>query len=162
MIIDPHDREVCVCGGRGCLEVLVSEKRLLVRAAEQKNRYPDSLLFAEKKPEDVTSHEIFTSAQKGDPAAREVLEGMVDAFATAVSNVTVTCDPEMVVITGTYVQGGEYFLQLLRRRVQERALCRIKRRVAVTFSSLGSEGVVLGASHFVVTDYLNRTFADES
>ncbi len=51
MIIDPHDEEDCLCGGRGCFEVLISTKRLLRAARAGWDQHKESLVFRDKTPD---------------------------------------------------------------------------------------------------------------
>jgi len=155
MTINPKGEEICSCGARGCFESMVSTKRIIRMAIDYRNNYPDSLIFKDKKPEDIDVFDVFGASKKNDALALEILDDITDWFATGISNIILLYDPQLVVIQGIYTKAGKYFLENLRRKVNEISLSKIKKESEIKFSKLGEEVGALGAACYVVSEYFN-------
>lgn len=113
MIIDPNDPEQCGCGSHGCLERLVSEGRmrvLLDRLRKEKPSSPLGILPADQ----VTIPEIFRHSQQGDVLARGLTDYLARVFATALRNISLVFDPDLIVFQGDFSQADAFFDQRLR------------------------------------------------
>lgn len=117
MIIDPSDSEECSCGGRGCLERLVSLERLRQLLSQRAAAHPDSPLS--KAPEETLISDIFTASSLGDSLARELVDYLAKTFAMALRNISLVFDPDMIYFQGDYASADEFFDQQLRRYLQE-------------------------------------------
>jgi predicted NBD/HSP70 family sugar kinase len=159
MILNPLEEEPCACGGKGCFEVMVSVKRLLRRARELSPRYPRSALrtCAFSNAADIES--IFTASNAGDPLAAAVMDEASRWFAIGISNLILAYDPEMIVIQGVFVHAGDFFLRRVNVYVREVSLPHVKRSVEIAYSNLGRDAGIIGASAFVVQEYLRKLAA---
>lgn len=153
MIIDPDGREICVCGGKGCFEAMVSTNRIVKMAREKYKDYPNSLIFDSKSPDNIDICDVFKAANKGDVLATELLDDLINWFAIGVSNVILTYDPQIVIIQGIYTKAGDYFLKNLQKKVNEISLFAIKRETEIRYSTLGDKAGVLGAASYVISKY---------
>ena len=117
MVVDAFDEEECNCGSRGCLERLVSMKRVRERFSRMEVA-PDSPL-AGMKPDEISEKLLFSLADQGDPSARELVGYLADCFAVALRNVSVTFDPEQVYFIGEYADAGTYFDTRLKEKLSE-------------------------------------------
>ena len=118
MVIDPNDPEQCGCGSHGCLERLVSEgrmRRLVERLRGENPTSPLGRLPAER----VTIPEIFRHSQQGDPLARELTDYLARVFATALRNISLVFDPDLIVFQGDFAQADDSFDQRLREYLAE-------------------------------------------
>lgn len=147
MQVDLGADVVCACGGVGCLEPAVSLVRMQERARALAGDHPDSALFRETPPEEVTYHDIFRQADVGDDLARTLLDGSAKFMAMAINNIVQVCDPELIIIQGEYAGAGDYFLQRLNERVRGISLRNMDKGVQIIYSQLGQQGVI-GAAHF--------------
>jgi glucokinase len=100
MTVDVHGPP-CVCGGRGCLEQLVSG-RVLDEVAR-------GLGLAH-------AGELDLAAAAGDPRARAALEAAADTLTWALRSVVAAADPRVIVLGGGLMGSG----RLLPRLVGER------------------------------------------
>ena len=113
MILDPTDTERCTCGSYGCVERLVSLSRLRKFIAQ--NPPPVTSPLSKVSPESVNLTHLFFASRQEDPYARDYVRYLADCFATLLRNVSLTFNPEQVVITGDYAIADEYF----DRRIKE-------------------------------------------
>ena len=101
----------CVCGGRGCLEQLVSGRVLddAARRLVMDGRSPVLAAIADKRT--VHGGDLDAAARQGDEGARSVLGDAVTALVAGLRAVAAACDPDRVVLGGgtlgpaTYLRG---------------------------------------------------------
>lgn len=147
--------EPCSCGGRGCFEAMVHERRVLRLIHEARRDHRDSLLFRAREGETGVMPLLFSAAAANDPLALRVLDDLIGWFALAISNIIVCIDPDVLAIHGVYRGAGEYFLREVRRRVGETALPAIGKNHAIEYSLLGPSGGTEGALRHLVDDYFS-------
>ena len=126
----------CICGRRGCLEVFSSEPAILKRGRELMKR------------DDITALDLFRMAEEGEEVAREVVGEAVDYLVIALVNAIELFDPEVVVLGGNIVEGGDFALERIRRGLKEHRIG--EDRVKVRFSKLGIYAGALGAANFAL------------
>lgn len=97
MTVD-RDGERCVCGRRGCWELVASGSALSRMAG--------------RAGEDVSA-----AARAGDPQALDVLDRFAGAVASGLSNLIVTLDPAVVVLGGGVLDPPKPLLGLIRTRL---------------------------------------------
>ena len=153
MIINPVRGEICACGGRGCFEAMVSTGRIIQMAKEKYDRYPDSLVFNGGNPDEIDIYSVFNASAKYDELALELIDDVINWFAIGISNIILLYDPQMIVIQGIFVKAGEYFIENLRKKVNEISLPKIKKETKIEYSKLGDKVGVLGAASYVISKY---------
>ncbi len=155
MIVAPTSGRSCVCGGRGCLEVLVAPVTVMRRAEELRGEYPDSLVFADAG-EAAGIPAVGSAADRGDALARRLLDEVVGHFSVAINNIIVLCDPGKVIFFGDYARCGEYFLRELRARAGSLTMHGIDKRTEIEVSALGDDHGAAGAANHMA----DKLFAD--
>jgi glucokinase len=120
MVIDACG-PVCACGGRGCLEQLVSGRVLDETARELATtgaspRLADQL--AERLAAGLHAGDLDEAARAGDPAALAALERAAAMLAAGLRSVTAAADPAVIVLGGGLMAPD----RLLPRLVAERWL----------------------------------------
>lgn len=116
MIIEPGDSEKCGCGGHGCLERLVSAERIGKLLAQLAPAYPDSP-FHHQKASSIPA--LLEAAEAGDPLAMKLTDYLAATFSTALRNISLVFDPDLIVFQGDYACAGSYFDGQLRRHLQQ-------------------------------------------
>ncbi len=150
MIVDTSDRaEVCLCGGKGCLEASVSPRRILARLKESSQ--------GEAAGPDVKFSQLLRSADGGDRRAAGIIEKCAGFFAVGINNIMQICDPELIIIQGEFSAGGDFFKKVLLEKIQGMSLLGMKKTIRIEYSSLGTEGAILGAGLYVADRYFENT-----
>lgn len=90
-----------------------------------------------------SAEEVFTLARRGDPAAIAELERFIADVARGIATVTMTVDPDAVIIGGGLSQASELLLDPLREAITARI--RLPFEPTILASHLGAESSVLGA-----------------
>jgi glucokinase len=135
------------CPGRGCFEALVSGNaigREGLRAAEE---HPDSQLGRRLAADREISGGLVTElAHDGDPLAREVLDEIGKRLGHGLVGLVNTFNPEVIVIGGGAVRGGDLLLAPARAVVAERALEPAREVVRIVPAHYGDEAGMMGAA----------------
>lgn len=158
MIIDPEGREICACGGKGCFEAMVSTNRILRMAKEKYKEYPDSIIFNGNNPDAIDIYDIFDASNKGDKLASDIMDDVINWFGIGISNIILMYDPQIMIIQGIFTKAGKYFLENLRKKINEISLFSIKRETEIKYSELGDKVGVLGAASYVLSKYFEYVF----
>ncbi len=156
MVVDPDSTTVCACGGKGCLEVAVSPRRLEERAMAMKDIFPDSVLFAGKEDRPPTFDTILAASNNGDKLACTLVDSAVRHFAIAINNLVYACDPGLIIIQGEYAKAGPYFLNNLREMVSNLTLLRMRKSIHIEYSNLDDEYSLIGGACYLA----DRFFED--
>lgn len=122
VVVEP-DGPLCACGGRGCLEALVSGPALVQQALEVIRMHSGTRL-TQMHPLDAPA--IYRAAREGDETARRLIDRTARYLALAIQWLGLTWDPEVLVIGGGLTAEGEAFLEPLRRAlVHQRGASRV-------------------------------------
>ena len=118
MVIDPSDRERCGCGGYGCAEMQLSERRLQQKIEALPPGRRAALLTGYDGAEDIRIH-IMKQSERGNPDAGVLTRYMADMFGIIIRNVYLAIDPDYIVLLGAFAHCTDSFLDAARRKVTE-------------------------------------------
>lgn len=148
----------CKCGGEGCLEAIVSGPAI---AQWAQKKFDDKQTKLEtmnqiSDPKNMTSELVFKSAEDGDGFAIETIHEIGDVMAYALQYLALAYDPEMIVIGGGVVQGGDIFTNYVQHKLEYLAtkswvFGKIYKPGLVKISSLGPNAGILGAAALVTS-----------
>jgi glucokinase len=145
----------CICGGKGCFEAAVSLKHIGKMVTEGFNSHSGSALYEKKLPNEVMLSDIFIHAAN-DIFARNLLDRIATYFAIGLNNVLMIVDPELIIIQGIYVDAGDGFIKMIREKLGELSLPRVRRNLSIVYTEFGLERGLLGASCFGVAQYFEE------
>jgi glucokinase len=94
---------------------------------------------------EVTAVDVHALAERGDAAARQVLEESAGALALGLANIVALLHPERVILGGGVSLMGPLFWDPLRARLSDRAFAPFARTFDLVPAALGEEVVVAGA-----------------
>ncbi len=156
VIVNPNSTVRCTCGGYGCFETMVSPTALLNNAYEGYEQYPDSLLYRKAKEQSLEYRDIFDAANLNDPFACKLMDQMAKYFAILIHNITLLHDPQNVILQGVYTEAGEYFINSLRKTLNDMPFYKIKRNLNISYSTVNPKvAFFYGASRYVADTYFN-------
>ncbi|MDR1533945.1 MAG: ROK family protein [Planctomycetota bacterium] len=161
MIIEPHSKLKCLCGGRGCFESLVSPDLVLAAARRRYADFPDSAIHEPARRRRLAIDDVFAAANAGDAFARLLMDEVVHYFTVLIHNITILRDPSQVVIQGVYGRAGEYFLSSLREKMGNIPFYKRGHNLSLSlFAPDAGDPLILGAARFGVDEFLraNRLY----
>lgn len=133
-----ENQRKCSCGLYDCVEQYASATGV-VKTAEVFRINRDTKL--NKIP--LTSKNVFDLAKTGDEVACEVVDNMVEKFATSLSQIANTINPEAFVIGGGVSKAGSFLLDKLDKRFKQLAFFSV-RDVKFELAKLGNEAGIYG------------------
>ena len=139
----------CGCGNKGCSERMSSGTAIMKRAVEAVNSNVKTSL---KDYENVSAKEVFIEAAKGDYVANDILNESLSYLGLVVSNVMNTLDPDMVVLGGGVINGGDIVIEKVREVVNSRCLDIIAENCKIEKSNLEGKSGVLGAAALAISE----------
>lgn len=113
------ERELCGCGGHGCLEQYASATGI-VRLARKRLESDPTHTVLRDRPE-LSAKAVADAAAAGDAVALELIEELGRMLGTAIANVTCIVNPEMVVIGGGVSKAGAILLNAVEKSFRDRA-----------------------------------------
>ncbi len=137
--VDPNGPP-CMCGGQGCLNVLIGTPALVERARARLPHFPDSLLHGGA----VDMDGLVAAARKDDPLAVEIMEYVGERLGEGLGNLLNVLDPSVLVVGGDLTLAGEVLLRPLRRAIAKRTFGDPAQRVVR--SQIDEQSVALGAA----------------
>ena len=112
MIVDPEGREICLCGGKGCFEALVSTSRIIRMAKEMYKEYPDSIIFNDNGPDGIKIYDVFDASDKRDKLALYLMDDVIKWFGIGISNIILMSDPQVMIIRESLQKQGNILLRI--------------------------------------------------
>ena len=147
MTIQP-DGERCLCGNRGCLETLASAGWLVRRAEERlRQGFSSTLRDDLERNGSLKAESIQQAAQEGDPLAQELLSSVGISLAIAIANVVQLLGIRSVVIAGGFANAWDFFIDPLKKELNQRLTMVRPREVKVVRTKLGYYAGALGAAY---------------
>ena len=141
LTVDPEETETCGCGKCGCAEQYCSATGV-VRMA---NRY----LAAHDIPSVLRDgkfecKDVFAAAEKGDEAAKAILEQVFEIMGRFLANIACVTDPQIIVLGGGVSKAGQPLIDGVTKYYQKYAFhaCRDTR---ITLATLGNDAGAYGA-----------------
>ncbi|MCX4553365.1 ROK family protein [Streptomyces sp. NBC_01267] len=128
--VDPQG-PVCHCGGRGCLEGVISLPALLAACADRGVRAHDAA-------------EFIALAADGQPDSADVLRGAAVTAGRVLAALAAHVDPECIVVYGEPAALDELVLTPIREQLAALSLPSAPRTITVCGSALGADAAALG------------------
>ena len=157
MTVAPEDEEPCACGGHGCFERQVSARRLGAMIEARRAEYAGSPLL-QRDSSEIGIKEVFDASRAGDPLGRELSAYVGRFFALALHNLTLTFNPDRVLLQGDYAEADDCFMETVLEELgrfryrmwAEPFALEMDRRPVVELTTLGA-----------YTLLIDRLFSDE-
>jgi N-acetylglucosamine repressor len=148
------DGPLCDCGKRGCLEALAADPAL-VRMAYEIVQSPgadaDSPLHRSlRRTGRLTVDDVWQAAEAADPAALAVLDRAGHYLGLGIAQLVNILNPQLIILAGEGVRGGEVRLKPVREAVQQHALPSLANELKLVVEPSGDETWARGAACLVL------------
>lgn len=138
------DGDVCRCGRRGCWETIASLVWLRREAAEL--GLPDAA--------EMESRRLVALVDEGVPGAASLFELYARNIAVGVANLQQTVAPNLIVLHGDVVGGGERMLRAIDRHLRDLLPMRPDGRVELVLGDPEDHATLRGAAGLVLSQQL--------
>jgi predicted NBD/HSP70 family sugar kinase len=103
----------------------------------------------------LTAESVFSSARRGNRAARRVVDLEAERLALAIATITPVLDPELVILGGGVGRSGDLLLEPIERELRQI----LPFRPTIAASVLGDDAVLQGAVTIALEAARERVFA---
>jgi predicted NBD/HSP70 family sugar kinase len=124
---------ICQCGGRGCLETVVSPAAL-------------ARLLEPSRGESISQQRLIQLVAEGDRGAQRAVADAGTEIGRAIASVVSLLNPELVIVGGDLAESGDVLLDPIRIAIARHAVSPASAAVRVVGSELGERAEVLGAA----------------
>jgi predicted NBD/HSP70 family sugar kinase len=147
--LDYQDRQICLCGNHGCLELYAGGEALLSKARAG-------------WPELVDTLDLVDRAKTGDPYCISVVKDAGDLIGTALGTLVNLNSPDQIVIGGELSDSGEILLGPVRERIRRTAIPPAAMAVTISEARLKKWSSAWGAAALVLTSTASGSGAAEA
>jgi glucokinase len=139
----PFKPEYASCG---CFEYWASGNGIATVAGEfvKKDGSYNGILKS-KPPDKISSHDVFSALNNGDPIARKVMDHAIECWGMTVANLVSLFNPEKIIFGGGVFGPALIFLDDIYNEALKWAQPVSIKQVTLEGSALGSEAVLYGA-----------------
>lgn len=146
ILIDETHAFACNCGKKGCLETVTSATGIVNLAKKRLTEFngPTPL----RSFETFSAKKVFDFAKTGDPFAQAVIGEVADYLAYALSIVTLSIDPDIILFGGGVSLAGEYLIE----QVKKYFLAYVEpfiHEANFALATLGNDAGIYGAAYLV-------------
>jgi len=146
MIVVPGGQK-CSCGSYGCLDTVASGRVLVERGRARAAQNGDSALAGLAARGELTVETIMRAAHSGDDAARTIVCEATEYLGLALANLVNVLNPELVVLAGPIIHGGDTVIECIRSVVQRHSyVARTMGLSSIRFTSFGEHAAIRGAA----------------
>ncbi|QDT54949.1 Glucokinase [Caulifigura coniformis] len=137
----------CGCGNYGCLETLASGTAIAAEGVRLvlMGLAPILREKSEGNTAKITAKLVAESADEGDDACRDAIQGAGRWLGIAVANIVTTIHPDLIVIGGGVSRIGEVLIERIREEVVARVPMYPPETIRVEPSLLSDKAGILGA-----------------
>jgi len=148
----------CICGNKGCFESLVNVARIrqLFDKYKDSEDFKDSIFVKKYKDNnfEITIKELFGYFYQGDNLAKYIVDEISYWFGVGIAAVSSVIDPDLIIIHGQYISGGDYFIKKIINYAKKEFLPNIPREVNIKYSKIGREAGLIGGASIVLEEML--------
>lgn len=140
--VQPGGRQ-CGCGGRGCLEAMISEEALLEAAAQG-------------GAGELTLEELFERSSRMDPVCYGVVKQAADYLTVAICDVVHMVSPSRIVLGGPLAEMSPQLTELAFRQVHSRSYPHDYSNICLQRSTYGEQVFLRGALRIAAEELLQQ------
>lgn len=148
LLIDPQGPR-CVCGRRGCVEIMACGPAIAREARARLEREPSNGLIlrsmVQNDLERVSAKNVNEAALAGDELAREVMDAAARALGTGIGSAIVLMNPARVVVGGGVSKAGEQYFETIRAAARANVMAEMRSAVDIVPAALGDDAPLWGA-----------------
>ena len=139
--VNPDEIEACNCGQYGCLEQYASATGIVRMAKRKLAKTDDATVLRNYEP--LTAKDIFDEAKNGDEVAKELVDELGLILGSALSNLAVVANPEVIVIGGGVSKAGAILIDTVAEHFKANAFYALK-DTRFELATLGNDAGIYG------------------
>jgi predicted NBD/HSP70 family sugar kinase len=144
----------CSCGNRGCLETVAAVPALLQRIGQASSSAGTGQPAGTAEPLDRDGVAVALAAAAATAEAEPVLREAAGHVGRVLAHLVAVLAVRHLVISGPIAAAGHAFIEQVGAEVRSRVFPADAPHVAVTYSALGDDVILLGAGGLVLSEEL--------
>jgi predicted NBD/HSP70 family sugar kinase len=140
-----EDGEQCRCGKYGCLETVSSTRAILERVQKENGQGIASL------------EALSRSFELGNKRVTAAVGAAGHYLGSVIAELITILNVNNIILSGYFTSFGEPFLELVHSEVNNRVLSKMVDETRLSYSTLGTDSVILGASALVLSKEFGLT-----
>lgn len=148
LTVNIHEKNVCGCGKRGCLEQY-SSATAIMRDARERVANTDTPSLLRDYPE-ITGREIFDAYQAGDDMAEDVVNSFAEYLGLGLSHVAQVLDPDAFVLGGGVSKNGPVVADVVKEKYEKNVMFALKDK-EFRLAELGNDAGMYGSVRMVLS-----------
>lgn len=145
--VNPHERQSCNCGKKGCLEQYASATGIVKLAKDiLRKESCDSKL---RIIENITAKDVFDLAKEEDILAINIVEKFSAILGRTLANIACVCNPEIFVIGGGVSKAGDILLENVKKYYLENAF-HATTEAKFKLATLGNDAGIFGGAKLAI------------
>ena len=145
--VNPDEIEACNCGQYGCLEQYASATGIVRMAKRKLAKSDDETTLRSFDP--LTAKDIFDEAKAGDAVAKELVDELGEILGSALSNMAVVVNPEVIVIGGGVSKAGAILINAIQDHFKETSFFAV-RDTRFELATLGNDAGIYGCMAMIL------------
>ncbi len=146
---------ICRCGKVGCLETGASGSALQRIVTEKLEAgCPSMLTEKHKTGKELTLNDLLGAVEDEDIVAIDAMGEVGTMLGKGIAGLINVFNPEMIVIGGKLMSGGDYLMLPVRAAIKKYSLNIVSKDTTVVFSKLGRKAGALGCCMLARTRFL--------
>lgn len=148
MHIRDEEKEVCNCGGVGCVEQVASATGI-AREARRKMAELDIPSVLREAGNKVTAKDVLDAAKAGDELAGIVMEVVGHYLGLALAQISMVVDPEVFVLGGGVSKAGTFLVDAIYKHYDKYTPIS-KNKSRIVLATLGNDAGIYGAARLIL------------
>lgn len=151
LIVDPEGTP-CTCGGRGCLEAIISGWAISRQAgAIVASDRPTMMSQIQRETGTIMPRDVFSAAAQGDREAALLVARVAKFLAMGLASLSILFEPERIVLGGGIAAGaGDQLLGPVSENFFQMLQPAFARHIRLRTASAGPDAGVLGAAALIL------------
>ena len=145
--VNKGEIEACNCGQYGCLEQYASATGIVRMANRKLAKSDDATTLRNFEP--LTAKDIFDEAKAGDEVAKELVDELGEILGSALSNLVVVVNPEVIVIGGGVSKAGAILIDAIQEHFKE-SVFHAARDTRFELATLGNDAGIYGCMAMIL------------
>lgn len=146
IVIDQLHGFACNCGKKGCLETVTSATGIVQLAKKRLHEHWEDTPL--RSYESFSAKKVFDFAKAGDAFCQSIIAEVADKLAYALSIVTLSIDPDIILFGGGVSLAGEYLMDQIKKTYLEYVSPFIH-EANFALALLGNDAGIYGAAYLV-------------
>ncbi|MBA7555124.1 N-acetylglucosamine repressor [subsurface metagenome] len=148
---------LCYCGNTGCLETLISEKKILEECRSGIKNGVNSSILANCNGEidSLRIEHVIKSANEGDAFSRTIFVKISDIFGMHLANMINIFNPGIIILKGSIINSNNFLFDNIKRSIMNKAYYPNSESLKIIYSKDNEDIRLKGLNSLIILNLFN-------